>query len=273
MDTLAKVYDILILNRLFLWCNIDKCQAGAQKGRSCLEQIYALRLLSNYAVYKKLKLYILFIDYSKAYDRVPRRKLLAVLKSRGCGKVMLKAIYSMYKCTKNVLKTAVIGASIGVRQGTPSSCLLFVIYIDEMVKLIKNAIANDGFLGFFHALLLMDDTVILATSRERCVAKFRIVLQYCNEYGMSINANNTKFFELNGNDEDKISLKVENIEIGYSTQYLYLGAWFTDSGKMTDVLALHAKSNQATINKFAIFCAANSQMPFKYKKNRYLMQL
>ena len=35
MDTLAKVYDKLLLNRLSLWSLIDKCQAGAQKGRSC----------------------------------------------------------------------------------------------------------------------------------------------------------------------------------------------------------------------------------------------
>lgn len=31
MDTLAKIYDTLILNRLILWSNIHKCQAGAQK--------------------------------------------------------------------------------------------------------------------------------------------------------------------------------------------------------------------------------------------------
>ena len=101
MDSLAKVYDSLILNRLLLWINIDKCQAGAQKGRSCLEQIYTLRMLCDYAMCKKLKLYVLFVDYSKAYDRVPRHKLIEVLKSRGCGKIMLKAIKSMYSCTKN----------------------------------------------------------------------------------------------------------------------------------------------------------------------------
>ena len=70
MDTLAKIYDTLILNRLLLWFDFDKCQTGAQKGRSCLEQIFTLRMLSDYAIKKKLKLYILFIDYSKTYNRV-----------------------------------------------------------------------------------------------------------------------------------------------------------------------------------------------------------
>ena len=266
MDSLAKIYDTLIMNRLLLWCSIDKCQAGAQKGRSCLEQIFTLRMLSNFAIYRKQKLYVLFIDYSKAYDRVSRQKLIEVLKSLGCGKVMLSAIQSMYKCTKNILKTAVIDSTIGVRQGAPSSCLLFVIYINEMIKMLKNAIANDGFLGCLHALLLMDDTVILATSREMCESKLNVVVKYCQEFGMCMNAKKTKFFVINGNERDKAPFEIANMRIDYVSKYLYLGAWFTDSGKISDVIALHEQSNQATVNKFAIFCAANRQMPFKYKK-------
>ena len=87
----------------------------------------------------------------------------------------------------NILKSAVISANIGVRQGSPSSCLLFVIYIDEMVRMIKNAVSEDGFLGGLHALLLMDDTVIVATSRANCEAKLKAAIDYCNEYRMSIN--------------------------------------------------------------------------------------
>ena len=266
MDTLAKIYDTLILNRLLLWFNIDKCQAGAQKGRSCLEQIFTLRMLSDFAVYKKQKLYVLFIDYSKAYDRVSRRKLIEVLKSRGCGRIMLNAIQAIYRCTKNVLKTAIIDSTIGVRQGAPSSCLLFVIYIDEMIKMMKNAIARDGFLGCLHALLLMDDTVVLATSREMCEAKLKIVIQYCEDFGMTMNTKKSKFFVINGKKIDKAPFEIGNIKIGYVCKYLYLGAWFTESGKISDAIALHVKSNQATVNKFSIFCAANKQMPFKYKK-------
>ena len=64
MDTLAKMYDKLLLNRLSLWSAIDKCQAGAQKSRGCIEQIMTLRLLIDLASCKKRKLYILFIDFS-----------------------------------------------------------------------------------------------------------------------------------------------------------------------------------------------------------------
>ena len=83
MDTFSKIYDTLILNRLKLWCNIDKCQAGAQRGRGCVEQIMTLRLLCDYAVFKRIKLYVLYIDFSKAYDKVDQ--IIALDKMREIG--------------------------------------------------------------------------------------------------------------------------------------------------------------------------------------------
>ncbi len=56
LNTLSKLYDSLMLNRLKLWVDKDKCQAGAQRGRGCVEQIMTLRLLSDLANSKKDKL-------------------------------------------------------------------------------------------------------------------------------------------------------------------------------------------------------------------------
>ena len=265
MDTLAKVYDTLLMVRLSLWCSIDKCQAGAQEGRGCIEQIVSLRLLIDYAFRKKKKLYCLFVDFSKAYDRVPRVKMISHLRSMGCGKRMLLALHGIYKCTKNILKSAIISSAIGVRQGAPISCLLFVMYIDKMIKMIKEQIGEDGYLGMLHALLMMDDTVILATSRVMCERKLTILARYCSEYGMVINEKKTNFFVINGSETDNEPFVSNGLSIQYCPRYLYLGAWFTDVGTMESVLALHETQCTLSINKFAVFCAANTTMPFQYK--------
>lgn len=266
MDTLAKLYDLLILNRLRLWCNVDKCQAGAMQKRGCLEKIMTLRMLVDYAGHTKSKLYIVFMDYSKAYDRVPRNKLLLYLKSLGCGKVMLTAIRNMYSCTRNVLKSATVDASVGVRQGAPSSCLLFTIYMDKMVRMLKQSVQADGFLGAMHVLLLMDDAVIMATSREMCMRKVNIVLEYCSEYGMKLNDKKTKFFVINHTGNDKDPLVTQGNVITYCERYMYLGAWFTDRTNMNEVMKLHEAGSESVVNKFAVFCAANTDMPYYYKK-------
>ncbi len=210
---------------------------------------------------ERKKLDVLFIDFSKAYDRVPRKKLLEVLKSYGCGKTMLTAIKAMYACTKSVFKSTVTASSVGVRQRAPTSCLLFIIYINRMVQMIKGAVEEDGFLGVMYVLLLMDGKVVLATSREKCLS---VVLDYCHEYGMEINVIKTKFFVVNGVEHDKAPLTIASHVILYSSTYLYLGSWFTNTVHVKDVATLHEVKNQATINKFAIFCASNSNMPFKY---------
>ena len=80
MDTLAKLYDTLIMNRIKIWMDVDNCQARAMEARGFLEQICTLGLLCDYVNYKKFKLYVLFIDYRKAYDKIPRSKLIECLK-------------------------------------------------------------------------------------------------------------------------------------------------------------------------------------------------
>ena len=79
---------------------------------------------------------------------------------------------------------------------------------------------------------------------------------------MIIHKNEKQFFVVNGDENDKVCLSVDGMNVDYAPRYLYLGAWFTDSAKMDDVMALHETGGQATVSKFSIFCAANTQMPF-----------
>ena len=96
-DTLSKIYDSILNKRLQEWLSIDKAQAGAQKGRSCIEHILTLRMIIDYCKCKKKKMFIVFVDFKKAYDSVPRNKIMECLKKRGCGRTMLSAIMAAYK--------------------------------------------------------------------------------------------------------------------------------------------------------------------------------
>ena len=66
---------------------------------------------------EKNKLFILFVDFSKAYDRVPRKMLFEVLKKLGCGRKFLKALIAIYKSTINILNSEVIKSMIGIKKG------------------------------------------------------------------------------------------------------------------------------------------------------------
>ena len=264
-DTLGKLYGKIMCNRLILWMDVDKSQAGAQEKRGCNEHILALRLLYDYAKDQKVKLFVIFVDFSKAYDKVPRRTLFEILKNLGCGKRFLKALMAIYKHTLNILNSEIIKATIGVKQGGPMSCILFIIYLNVMVVMMK-VLGNDSFLKDLHLMVLMDDTVLVASSREMIIKKFEILMKFCKEYGMEVNQLKTKLMVINGNKKDREEIVCNGLIVKPTKSYIYLGSPFTEDAKMKTVITMHIKTRTADLNKFKIFCKVNSTMPYQYKK-------
>ena len=265
-DGIVKIYDSILNKRFSLWYRPRPEQTGAQAGKGCIEQILSLRLLIAYAKSRRLKLWILFVDFTQAYDRVPRDKLLQELKRAGCGKRFVLAIRAMYVCTKYILKSAIISASAGVKQGAPISCLLFVFYLDIMIRKIL-LFGPDGFLNNLHTLLMMDDTALVATTRERCVNKFRMLLSFCDEYGMIVNQSKTKFMVVNGAEPDKSEISIgEDIRVEYCDTYWYLGSPICDDGKMSTIATVHSKDKIKHVFKFFTFLKKNYNMPFMLKR-------
>ena len=264
-DTIGKLYAKILGNRLKMWMDVDKCQAGGQEERSCCEHILALRLIIDYAKKEKEKLFVLFVDFSKAYDKVPRKKLFEILRRLGCGGRFLRALIAIYKNTINILNSEYIKATIGVKQGGPMSCLLFIIYLNILALMLKSC-GSDNFLKDIHALMLMDDTVLLASSREKIIEKFKILMKFCKEYGMIVNEVKTNIMVINGVRDDRENFCYENVTVKHTSSYIYLGSPFTGNGSVKSVLDLHVKIRTADLNKFKIFCKKNETMPFIFKK-------
>lgn len=221
INIIAKLYDMILCSRLESWFSPFREQAGAQRGRGCTEHIVTLRLLMDIARRNKKKLYVMFVDFSSAYDRVSRPLMLALLKRLGCGSVMLCAVASMYQVTQSVVGTAVFAVAVGVRQGSPTSCLLFILYVNDLIKLIKENCRDDGFLTWLHLLMLMDDTVLLSTTRTRMKEKFSLMKQYCNEYKVKVNLAKTKFFVVSGTAADRESIIVDDLVVHWCDMYIY----------------------------------------------------
>ena len=271
IDALAKCYDYLLNNRLTLWYIPCREQAGAQSKRGCTEHIVTLRLVIDRCVKKKQPLFIAFIDFSKAYDRVPRSYLLNLLKSLGCGVVMLTALTSLFWVTQFVLGATIITAIVGVKQGSPTSCFLFILFVDEFIRLVKRKSSIDGFLSWLHLLMLMDDTVLFATTRERLIEKLNLLAEWCNKCGMVINEDKTEFMAFvttNPNDRIPILLNLHHgvVRVTHCSEYKYLGSIFTSDGKVSSTMSKHCVSKTKDINKLSIFLESNKNAPFLVKK-------
>ena len=265
-NSISKIYDYILYNRLSEWWKPDREQAGAQPGRGCTEHLVTLRLLIEFSIKKRKKLFIAFIDFSKAYDRVPRKTLILVLKKLGCGVVMLAALISMYVITHSIMGVAVISAVVGVRQGSPTSCFLFILYVNVLIRNIKVESGPDSFLQWLHLLMLMDDTVIFASSREQLLRKLRTLDEYCVTYSMLMNEDKTKFFVINGVEDDIKPIKLSSITLHPCTSYVYLGNIYTSDGKLSSSLAAHANDKKKQLHKLLTFLRVNQDMPFAVKR-------
>ena len=266
INCLAKVYDMILCQRLQLWFSPFREQAGSQRGRGCLEHITTLRLITEFAVKKKFKLYIVFVDFAQAYDKVSRVMLFSILKRLGCGATMILALIAMYKTTQSVIGTALITASLGVRQGSPTSCLLFVLFVNDLIKIIKERCRPDGFLAWLHVLIFMDDTVILSTSRNGILAKLSMLNDFCVSHGMKINVSKTKFMVINGGFEDKQDLIVNEMCVKLCNYYVYLGSPFSSDGLTSSSIKINSNLRMCQALKFVSFCLKNNDVPFYVKR-------
>ena len=129
INVIAKLYDMVLCSRIMQWFSPYREQAGGQPKRGCIEHIVTLRLLIDLAKKKKLRLFVTFVDFSQAYDRVPRNTLFYMLKRLGCGAVMLAALIAMYHATRSIIGTAIITATVGVRQGSHAFSLYYLLMI------------------------------------------------------------------------------------------------------------------------------------------------
>lgn len=89
------------------------------------------------------------------------------------------------KLQKTKIGAASFSSSAGIKQGSPISCTLFTFYLDHTVRAVKS-FEEDGYLGDTHLVLLMDDTVILATSREAMSIKLNLLYNSAMELDVRI---------------------------------------------------------------------------------------
>ena len=102
INIFGKIYSQILLNRLNKWAEKEETlldsQFGFQKGKSTVDCIFTLYsiIAKTLGMGGKLKLYCIFIDYEKAFDKIDRSFLWQkLLKEQVSGK-FVNVLRSMY---------------------------------------------------------------------------------------------------------------------------------------------------------------------------------
>ena len=167
-------------------------QNGFRAGRNCIDHLSTLTNLAEHKIKSKKSLFVAFIDFSKAYDRINRHLLWSKLQLQGLNGHMLnilKAIYNDVCCCvrSNGTNTDRFQVTYGLKQGCLLSPLLFNMYVNDLVHDLKS-VAESINMNDEKILLYADDLFLIAESEEGLQGLLDVVNTWCNTRGMRVNS-------------------------------------------------------------------------------------
>ena len=259
----SKLYSSVINKRLYVFSERNECipeaQAGFRKGYSTVDNIFTLQsLVEKYLTRKGGRFFTLFVDFSKAYDCVNRRKLLyLLLKKTGIHGKMFSTLRSMYSNVKSSVRidskiTEYFDCFSGVKQGCVLSPLLFSLFLSELQSELINSTTKgiDIFSDPIGVLLLMyaDDLALVSDNVIDLQRKIDCLEKYCNKWGLTVNMSKTKVvvFKNGGfvKESEKWYFGGEKVQV--VADYNYLGVIFGSSLNWSKcVKNLSAKARKA----------------------------
>ena len=241
INVIAKVYSQLLLNRLTNWSKkhekINKNQFGFQQGKSITDCIFILHAIISKVLHSGQKLYCVFIDYEKCFDKIDRSLLWQKLLLQNVSCKLVKAIKSMYTTVKLCVRfkscfSQAFDSYIGLKQGDPSSPLLFMLFVNDIIENI-NADLQDVFtineLKLFF-ILYADDQVVFAKSPQALQSLLTDIENYCRLCGLTINISKTKAMIFEKGRRSHHDFYIYNTAIEVVDSFKYLGITLFKNG-------------------------------------------
>jgi hypothetical protein len=223
----AKVYERILERRLreVVEEKLEEWQHGFRPGRSSIDLVFALKMISEKNWEFNRKTYAAFVDLEKAFDRVPRELLWRKLRGieYGIPEKLLKAIKSTYTDSKCRVKTTSgegkwFDVTTGVKQGSVLSPILFIIYMDSCGRSVRNRVEDEMF-GY------ADDLVLFAQNQERLQSFLEVWEEELEERGMRINRGKTEVMLIGGGG-DVLEVSLSGERLRQTDQFKYLGVHY-----------------------------------------------
>lgn len=172
-------------------------QHGFRRGLSTVTQLAEITHDFAGIIDSKLQADAIFIDFAKAFDRVPHSKLISKLESFGINSKVIAWISayltnrSQY-ATLNNIDSDCLSVLSGVPQGSVLGPTLFLIYVNDISSCAEPGVT---------LRLFADDCVIYSTIRSiddqlKLNSSLRNISQWCEMWGMEINVSKTAFISL-----------------------------------------------------------------------------
>ncbi len=210
-DVLTNLFEKIMLKVIDSEKSDEDEQFGFKSNSSCGHAITVLLDAALFNRRKALRLYVVAIDATKAFDKVNRTILWANLINK-LSKTTITALMNYYSISKamvdlNQIKSKIFKTTVGVKQGGSLSPRLFSIYVEDLIIMLRNSkwgmsyetkqvLLNNGRAKTvvkkkIECLFYADDILIIATIKKQVQKLLQIVETYGNQFEILFNVGKT----------------------------------------------------------------------------------
>ncbi len=195
---LGKVLDHIFLIKYSDILFSSELQYGFKKKHSTTQCTFVVNEIIQYYMNNGSNVNAILLDASRAFDRVNYVKLFVLLKKRKLCPMITRFLIKMYTSQSIRVKwgtsiSAMCSVSNGVKQGGVLSPILFTIYFDEMLHVLK--LSQLGcHIGhtFCGAIGYADDVILLAPSFCGLNKMLDICKKFADSYDVLFNSSKSK---------------------------------------------------------------------------------
>ena len=154
----------------------------------------------------------------------------------------------------------------GVRQGCPTSPLIFKIFINDLLDKIR-PIRVEGIPEGIKGLMFADDTVILADSESDLNQKLTLIDKWMKENHMEINPSKCGIMDIKSNDNTNLlggAILFNGEEIPIVDTYTHLGIEFNSQLDLSAMAKFRLEKGKGVLDGLTP-ALRNGRLPLEYK--------
>ncbi|GFS23991.1 endonuclease-reverse transcriptase [Elysia marginata] len=227
-------------------------QSGFIEGKGTANAIYNLRVLIERALEVKKDVYLCFIDYTKAFDRLRHDEMIMQLEQLNIDGKDFRIIKNMYWEQTAAMRVGNETSSFqrikrGVRQGCVLSPDLFSLYSEIIMQNLENCpgIKVGGY--NVNDIRYADDTVLIAENKDDLQKLLNIVEEESRKKGLEPNSKKTEVMVISRKQEPpKSDIFINDAKLKQRDKFKYLGTIITSDGRNNNEIA--ARIAQAKTN-------------------------
>jgi hypothetical protein len=231
LSIFSKIFEKLVVRILkpTIGYLIDKSQHGFENGKSTVTNLAEYSSFLRKNMKSKGQVDSIYTDFSKAFDKVDHELLIFKLKRYGISGPILNWISSYLSNRTQMVSfdnefSDPVTITSGVPQGSVLGPLLFIMFINDLPKVLRNCecsvFADD--LKIFKKIFDADDSLVLQYNLNQ-------VVNWCKVNGMSLNAKKCSIISFHKSSTSlDFTYKIGNDDLERKTLIRDLGVIFDE---------------------------------------------